>query len=287
MTSTLCSVADILRLIFSRTIANKNYSTYREIRLTCKHFKAVLDTLDVTHLIKELIHRYSMKVRSFLHAPKRIQRIFLLICPRAYLQQLQRLMGCRNFSLHADPTNKLFRYCIRRRNTPGEDVERMDNQKLWGCRVVYYSDPSYGQLLEILQLYLGFDEEIRIAYKNVVVSLLAYSQERSTFDRPEHLICRELFAAIGSLLPFTEEELARKIDVIRYAFIRQPTLDTYHDDNVEDEIQVTEEDYYALYLDERRKLFRFYDSREDETNMDPQYWSIATLNIWRERVCYD
>jgi hypothetical protein len=157
---------------------------------------------------------------------------------------------------------------------------------LWGCRIEYYRADRYSkQLLEVIQFYLGFDEAVKLAYKEATLNLFF----ANTHDSHNYPICRELFAAIGSLLPFTDEELTLKVDFTKYGRFHVRLYPCEDEDNVEDVIRATEEEAEddRLYLDEKRMTFRFIDPILDEENMDSQYWSTTTLRIWRERVCYD
>jgi hypothetical protein len=128
-----------------------------------------------------------------------------------------------------------------------------------------------------------------VAYKAAVMTLL--TQEENHYHYFSYYpICRELFALIGSLFSFTKEELAMKIDLMEYAHFDIHSYDVCEDkDNVEDDIIATEEEVEddRLYLDEERMTFRFHSRIDEERNMDPQCWSIATLKTWLKRVCYD
>ena len=284
-TITLLSIADILRCIFARAI-DDDYSirneckTYRTIRLTSKRFKTVMDTVNIRyHVLFNCTLIDQVSIIAILQAPKRVIRTFLLIDPVERLREIETNLF-RYFKFSSDPTNKLFRYYVKRRTNRFEEP---DYKKLWGAHVQYYPNPGYEQLLKLLQLYLGFDEEMKLAYKNAVVKLLSGKVLG-------HPICRELFVAIGSLLPFTEEELTVKVDLVRYALLRAHYNQECEDkNNIEEEIWKAKADNkdHRLYLDEKRTTFRFLDPILDEKNRNPQYWSEATLRIWRERVCYD
>ena len=306
----LISVADILRSIFSLAIRTGNdyalrgdCATYQNVRLASKRFKIVLDTLSVRFLLlscwipstsREDRREHprtladDLEIRSMLHAPREVLRTFLFVEPEKRLRQLQRNLFS-NYTLYADPTNKLFRYCVRRSHFI---EDRTNTNKYLGCRVEYHIDKQYEQFLELFKFYLSSDAEIRLIYKNAVINLLPKNPHRVypiSTERSISPICRELFAAIGSLLPFIEQELAMKVNLTKYAWFHVRPYTEYEDkDNETKTILETEElEDKRLYLDTRRIVFRFVNSIEDETNMDPQYWSVATLAVWLKRVCYD
>ena len=288
----LLQVADILRCIFSQFIET-DPNIYSSVRLTCKHFKNVLDTLSIRKLVYYVTNTRGMNIPKLLLAPKEVIRLYLLVHPISYLNSIQYHMFYL-YTLHADPTNRLFCYYVRHpsvqvynnlvhdSNEEEEEDEPDDSGKYWGCRIEYHTDTSYERLLEILQFYLGFDNEMRIAYKTAVIELLTAHSLNA--------VCRELFARIGSLLPFTEKELATKVEFVPYALLNRGccNTDTYDENGVEEAVRNTEEiEDDRLYLDEERMIFRFHDPILEEQNTDPQYWSIATLRTWIDRVCYD
>ena len=288
----LLSTADILRCIFSLTIAQKDRRTYKYIRLTCKRFKTVIDALNIHNLLLSrkrngmLRSMYTLAnattLTSIVHAPKGVFRAWFLIKPKKRLQDIQERLF-RHPIFYADPTSKLFRYYVRLFNTT-ENAREWNNRKLPGCRIEYPNSTSdhSNQLLELFKFYLGSDEEVRVACKKAVISLLS-KRLRLQYSSP---LCRELFALIGSLLPFTGEELTLKVDLEKHAFLEIQTYQGCEDEHLEAAILETEEEEdERLYLDERDIVFRFRDPEEDERNKDPQYWSRASLGTWIKRVC--
>src|ERR1019366_8408444 len=239
-------IADILRAIFSLTIAAKNGTVYRSIRLTCKRFKTVLDTLSVRPLLfsskryRECpVHMIAnpfllrtladdLKLSRLLHAPRRVQRAFFLVEPEKRLAQLQiKLFQYATF--HPDYDNVFFCYYSSHRMS--DDDDEANDERHWGSRIEYHCNREYTQVAELLQFYLGFDEEMRLVYKAAIIDFILKASENG------YPISRELFALIGSLLPFTEEELALKVDHIRYAlFGPQPYGELEDKDDMEDEI---------------------------------------------------
>src|ERR1019366_9852385 len=176
LTELLFAVADISRSIFSLAITEKDTGygvqsckTYQNIRLTCKRFKVVLDTVSVRGLFlgkrrgkkagtTTLVEK--VNINKLLHAPIVVLRTFLLVEPEERLRQIQHALF-RYYTLCGDPTNKAFRFYVRR------NIGNDDTKKLWGCRIEYsyynerYFDVSYEHLLGRLQDYLGFDSAIR------------------------------------------------------------------------------------------------------------------------------
>ena len=80
-----------------------------------------------------------------------------------------------------------------------------------------------------------------------------------------------------------------RVDFTKYALLDPHCYgDRVDNGKIEEAIRATieiEDDRF--YLDKKRMTFRFLDPILDEQNTDPQYWSEATLRIWRDRVCYD
>jgi hypothetical protein len=82
-----------------------------------------------------------------------------------------------------------------------------------------------------------------------------------------------------------------QIDLTKYAPLNSARFsqrDAYEVNDVEEAVREEEEEADdRLYLDQLNRTFRFHDPILEEQNTDPQYWSLATLRTWRERVCYD
>jgi hypothetical protein len=181
------------------------------------------------------------------------------------------------FRLFPDMENKLFRRCIHR------GLPEADTPVLYGCRVGYVANNIERKLLEQLRTCLGADEEVKSAYKTAVIELLRKS---TRCVRKSAMISRELFGAIGSLLPFTQEELQMKIDIKTHAFLEEPSFDTYDDTGLDyAAVSTLEDGNDGLYYDKERQTFRYQDPVLDRESKNPRYWSEATLETWIERLC--
>ena len=280
----LLDTADVLRCIFSSVLAIGDCKTYKCIRLVCKKFKTVLDTVNVKPLLLSSVgpksrevqfakshylanYRYRLAndvdVQLLIQAPKQVLRVYFLIEPTRRLRELDHKCY-ESFTLLPDPENKLFRHHFR-------SIE----------------EDYYGmELLGHLKGYLRTDEEVRLAYKSAVVELLHIE---SSFYRKSAAISRELFGAIGLLLSFTAEELTMKIDIKTRALLTDPEfLPIYNSEGLDGTaIMMLEEDLMdGLYLDNERNTFRYLDPVLDKESKNPRYWSEATLETWLERLCW-
>ena len=305
----LLIVPDITRYIFSLALIEGVYNdckTYRSIRLTSKRCRSILDTLSVRALLLTKRqskwdkyykkHRYGLypgakpkhwptlasriEIACILQAPKHVLRAYLLTEPAGRLNGIARGLFS-SVTLRPDPKNKLFRHYVRHPDT-------VHVKKLYGCIIKYEPEHNSELLLEQLQFYLGFDTAIKQAYKNAVVTSFLPPTRETFLDPPS----REIFALIGSLLPFTDEELTLRVDFERYGLAGYAEYEGYEYNDSEDAEELItlgeeSEENDRLYLDEQAHIYRFHDPVEDERNTDPQYWSTATLRTWRERICYD
>ena len=298
LTMSLLDTADVLRCIFSTVLAIGDCKTYRSIRLACKRLKSVLDTLSVEPLLLSITSPRSRGVqfansrylanyrhiladgiafRTLFFAPKQVLRAYFLIEPTHKLHGLE-YDGYESFTLLPDPENKLFRQYFR------SSTAASHSEMLYGCRVAYIDDYFGMELLKRLQDCLNSDEAVRLIYKSAVVELLRKKAQVCTNSVS---ISRELFGAIGALLPFTPEELEMKVDLKTRAFLED--LDTLpYDDKGLDRtkiLRIEEDPNDGLYLDEDRQTFRYHNTVLDRKNKNPRYWSEATLETWIERLC--
>ena len=220
-----------------------------------------------------------LDIWQVLPAPKQVFRSYLLTEPKERLKTIEHELYDK-YILHPDLENKQFRHYLRYLgylDSAGAEVFI-----LFGCRVEYIDSYFGRQLLEQLQLYLGFDKEIRAAYKDAVLELF---REKSRFWEHSAPISREVFGAIGSLLSFTSEELKMKLDLKTHALLDNVSFTTCLSEGTG---VIPEEDPNdGLYMDRKRGTFRYQNPVLDKRNRNPRYWSRATLSVWMNRLCYD